>query len=166
MALNPTAAKTGTSYTKQGLMFLGLGAVLAPFTGGMSLAYGACHLACGAAYDTFGLGQGEKTEDQKAAEAQLEKANQAAYKKTREDIEVQAQKNEEIRKLEAQLAKLKNNWLPHMPTFALIVLAFLTIAGGMARLEAQPMTLEELETLEQEYQEYQDKIDELYPEGY
>ena len=53
-----------------------------------------------------------------------------------------------------------------MPTFALIVLAFLTIAGGMARLEAQPMTLEELEALEQEYQEYQDKIDELYPEGY
>jgi hypothetical protein len=58
MALNSNAAKSGTmSYTKQGLLAMGLGLALAPFTGGASLVYGACHLACGAAYDEFGIGE-------------------------------------------------------------------------------------------------------------
>lgn len=48
MALSPDAARSGVmSYTNQGLMHLAIGCCLAPFTGGMSLVYGACHLGFG-----------------------------------------------------------------------------------------------------------------------
>jgi hypothetical protein len=56
--LDPKAAREGTmSFTQQGLLSLGLGAALAPFTGGVSLVWGGCHLACGVAFDQLKLGQ-------------------------------------------------------------------------------------------------------------
>ncbi len=64
MALNSNAARTGTmSYTQQGLLAMGLGICMAPFTGGASLIYGTCHLVCGATYDAANLG-GSKSNKQ------------------------------------------------------------------------------------------------------
>lgn len=57
MALNPQAARSGAmSYTNQGLLYLAIGGCLAPFTGGMSLVYGACHLGFGVAADHLNQG--------------------------------------------------------------------------------------------------------------
>jgi hypothetical protein len=47
------AREGGMSFTQQGLLWLGMGACLAPFTGGASLALGGCHLVCGVVYDQF-----------------------------------------------------------------------------------------------------------------
>jgi len=64
--LNPQAAREGTmSFTQQGLFALGIGVVLAPFTGGLSLTYGGCHLLCGVAYDQLKLGSPKDPKSQK-----------------------------------------------------------------------------------------------------
>jgi hypothetical protein len=56
--LNSKAAREGTlSFTKQGLLSMGVGAAMAPFTGGMSLMWGGVHLVCGVVYDQLKLGQ-------------------------------------------------------------------------------------------------------------
>ncbi len=56
--LDPKAAREGTmSYTQQGLLIIGIGAALAPFSGGVSLVWGGIHLACGVVYDQLKLGQ-------------------------------------------------------------------------------------------------------------
>ena len=86
---------------------LGLGAVLAPFTGGLSLAYGATHLAVGAAYDTFGVGENQKTDAQKAAQDQLKQANKEAKEAHLNEVR-EWEKDQEIRRLEEKLAQLKN----------------------------------------------------------
>ena len=39
------------TYTQQGLLWLGMGACFAPFTGGASIDLGGCHLVCGVAMD-------------------------------------------------------------------------------------------------------------------
>lgn len=55
--LNSKAAREGTmSFTQQGLIWMGIGACLAPFTGGASLVLGGCHLVCGVAYDQLKRG--------------------------------------------------------------------------------------------------------------
>ena len=52
--LNSKAAREGSmSFTQQGLLWMGIGACFAPFTGGASLALGGCHLVCGVIYDQF-----------------------------------------------------------------------------------------------------------------
>ena len=44
--LNPKAAREGPmTYTQQGLLWLGMGACLAPFTGGAAIVLGGCHLS-------------------------------------------------------------------------------------------------------------------------
>jgi len=59
--LNPKAAREGTmTYTQQGLLWLGMGACLAPFTGGASIVLGGCHLVCGVPYDQLKLGGDRK----------------------------------------------------------------------------------------------------------
>lgn len=64
--LNSQSAKDGSmSFTRQGLMAVGIGLALAPFTGGASLVYGAVHLAFGAAYDEFGLAEKLKEEEER-----------------------------------------------------------------------------------------------------
>lgn len=56
--LNSKAAREGKkSFTQQGLLSMGIGAALAPFTGGISLAWGGCHLVCGVVYDQLKLFQ-------------------------------------------------------------------------------------------------------------
>ena len=56
--LDPKAAREGTmSFTQQGLFALGIGVVLAPVTGGLSLTYGGVHLVCGVVYDQLKLGR-------------------------------------------------------------------------------------------------------------
>jgi len=56
--LDRKAAREGTmSYTQQGLFALGLGFVLAPVTGGLSLTYGGVHLFCGVVLDQLKRGQ-------------------------------------------------------------------------------------------------------------
>ena len=60
--LNTKAAQEGAmSFTQQGLLWMGLGACLAPFTGGASLVLGGCHLVCGLAYDQLNLGSRKNT---------------------------------------------------------------------------------------------------------
>ncbi|QVL53445.1 MAG: hypothetical protein KFB97_03365 [Cyanobium sp. M30B3] len=49
------------SFTQQGLLWMGLGACMAPFTGGASLVLGGCHLVCGVAYDQLNLGTRKDT---------------------------------------------------------------------------------------------------------
>ena len=48
------------TYTQQGLLWLGMGACLAPFTGGASIVLGGCHLVCGVVYDQLKLGGDRK----------------------------------------------------------------------------------------------------------
>ena len=58
MALNTKAASSGVmSYTNQGLLHMAIGCCLAPFTGGLSMVYGACHLGCGVLYDQYKHGK-------------------------------------------------------------------------------------------------------------
>jgi hypothetical protein len=59
--LNTQAARSGSmSFTQQGLLSMGLGVCLAPFTGGASLLFGGSHLVCGVVYDQFKLGEPKK----------------------------------------------------------------------------------------------------------
>ncbi|MCP9928830.1 hypothetical protein [Cyanobium sp. CH-040] len=53
------------SFTQQGLLAMGLGVVLAPFTGGLSLSYGACHLLSGVVCDQLKLGSPKAPKSQK-----------------------------------------------------------------------------------------------------
>jgi len=56
MAFNVQSARNGSmSFTNQGLLAMGIGGCLAPFTGGASLVLGACHLTCGVIYDQLKL---------------------------------------------------------------------------------------------------------------
>lgn len=60
--LNSQADRQGSmSFIKQGLLWMGVGACLAPFTGGTSLVFGGCHLVCGVVYDQLKLGSDKKT---------------------------------------------------------------------------------------------------------
>jgi hypothetical protein len=63
--LDSKAARDGTmSFTQQGLLSLGLGICLAPFTGGVSLLVGGCHLTTGVIFDQFKLGAPDKEKTQ------------------------------------------------------------------------------------------------------
>jgi hypothetical protein len=46
------------TFTQQGLLWIGIGACLAPFTRGTSLVLGGCHLVCGVADDQLRLASG------------------------------------------------------------------------------------------------------------
>jgi hypothetical protein len=65
MSNSQTTPSKSTSYTEQGMVYMLLGLVFAPFTGGVSLMASGCQLAIGVLADQHKLGEakGTKTQD-------------------------------------------------------------------------------------------------------